>query len=126
IAGITLEIPASANFIKAARVEGSSDQKNWQMLVSGAPIFSMTNGATNLRVQFPEGKWPFLRVIVDDNRATALPWTGARLILARSIAPTEPVSITIKTRDENPGTTRLALDLGAANLQSAAIRLRQY
>src|SRR5207302_5076029 len=35
IAGVVLETPASANFIKAARVEGSNDQKDWRMLTSG-------------------------------------------------------------------------------------------
>ena len=83
----------------------------------------MGNGAARLRVQFPEGKWQFLRVVVDDNRTEPLPWTGARLIIAGSPAPTEPVAVTIKSRDENPGMTRLGLDLGAANLQVASIRI---
>ncbi len=83
----------------------------------------MGNGAARLRVQFPEGKWQFLRVVVDDNRTEPLPWTGARLIIAGSPAPTEPVAVTIKSRDENPGMTRLGLDLGAANLRIASIRI---
>ena len=123
IAGITLETPAGTNFTKSVRVEGSNDQKNWRTLTSGDPVFSMGNGAASLRVQFPEGKWQFLRVVVDDNRTEPLPWTGARLIIAGSPAPTEPVSVTIKSRDENPGMTRLALDLGAANLRIALIRI---
>ena len=52
IAGITLEAPAGASFIKSVRVEGSNDQKNWRMLTSGDPVFSMGNGAAKLRVQF--------------------------------------------------------------------------
>ena len=123
IAGITLETPAGTNFIKSVRVEGSIDQKNWRTLTSGDPVFSMGSGAARLRVQFPEGKWQFLRVVVDDNRTEPLPWTGARLIIAGSPAPTEPVSVTIKSRDENPGMTRLGLDLGAANLRIASIRI---
>ncbi|PYL02114.1 MAG: hypothetical protein DME32_07505, partial [Verrucomicrobia bacterium] len=123
IAGIMLETPASANFIKAARVEGSNDQKDWRTLTSGAPLFRMGNGATNLRVAFPEGRWQFLRVVVDDNRTPPIPWTNARLIVAGSRAPTEPVSVTIKSRDENPGMTRLGIDLGAANLRMASIRI---
>ena len=83
----------------------------------------MGRGAARLRVQFPEGKWQFLRVVVDDNRTPPLPWTGARLIIAGSPAPTEPVAVTIKSRDENPGMTRLGLDLGAANLRIASIRI---
>jgi hypothetical protein len=123
IAGITLETPAGTNFIKSVRIEGSNDQKNWRRLTSGDPVFSMVNGATRLRVQFPEGKWQFLRVIVDDNRTEPRPWTGARLIIAGSTAPTKPVIITIKSRDENPGMTRLGLDLGTANLRIASMRI---
>jgi len=123
IAGITLETPTGTSFIKSVQVEGSNDQKNWRTLTSGDPVFTISNGAARLRVQFPEGKWQFLRVLVDDNRTPPLPWTGARLIIAGSPAPTEPVSIMIKSRDENPGTTRLGLDLGAANLRIASIRI---
>jgi len=123
IAGITLETPTGTSFIKSARVEGSNDQKTWRTLTSGDPVFSMGNGAARLRVQFLEGKWQFLRVVVDDNRTPPLPWSGARLIIAGSPAPTEPVAVTIKSRDENPGTTRLGLDLGAANLRIASIRI---
>jgi hypothetical protein len=123
IAGVMLETPASANFIKAARVEGSNDQKDWRMLTSGAPLFRMGNGAANLRVAFSEGRWQFLRIVVDDNRTPPVPWTSARLIVAGSPAPSEPVSVTIKSRDENPGMTRLGIDLGAANLRIASIRI---
>jgi hypothetical protein len=123
IAGITLETPAGTSFIKSVRVEGSNDQKNWRTLTSGDPVFSMGNGAARLRVQFSEGKWQFLRVVVDDNRTPPLPWTGARLIIAGSPAPMEPVPVTIKSRDENPGMTRIALDLGAANLRIASLRI---
>jgi len=123
IAGITLETAAGANFIKSVRVDGSNDQKNWRTLTAGDPVFSMRNGAGKLRVQFPEGKWQLLRVVVDDSRTPPLPWTGARLIIAGSPAPTEPVSVTIKSRDENPGMTRLGLDLGAANLRIASFRI---
>src|SRR5437870_12734964 len=67
IAGITLETPAGASFIKSVRVEGSSDQKNWRPLTSGEPVFSVSNGAARLRVQFPENKWLFLRVVIVDH-----------------------------------------------------------
>src|SRR5438034_7027606 len=83
----------------------------------------MGNGAAKLRVQFQEGKWQFLRVVVDDGRRPPVPWTGARLIIAGSPAPTEPVSVTVKSRDENPGMTRLGLDPGAVNLRLASIQI---
>ena len=59
IAGVVLDTPASANFIKAVRVEGSNDQKDWRVLTFGAPLFRMSNGAANLRVAFAEGRWQF-------------------------------------------------------------------
>ena len=37
--------------------------------------------------------------------------------------PSAPLPVTITARDENPGVTRLALDLGAANLRLAEIAL---
>jgi Protein of unknown function (DUF3999) len=123
IAGVMLETPASSNFIKSARVEGSNDQKDWRMLTSGAPLFRMGNGAANLRAALPEGRWQFLLIVVDDTRTPPVPWTSARLIVAGSPAPTEPVSATIKSRDENPGMTRLGIDLGAGNLRIASIRI---
>src|SRR5437868_12813755 len=43
-------------------------------------------------------------------------------MIAGAPDPTAPVSISIKSRDENPGMTRLGLDLGAANLRIASIR----
>jgi hypothetical protein len=42
---------------------------------------------------------------------------------ARTTAPAEVVATTIKSRDESPGTTRLALDLGAANLTLGSLRI---
>ena len=42
---------------------------------------------------------------------------------ARTTAPAEPLPITIKSRDESPGATRLALDLGAANLTLGSLRI---
>jgi len=123
MAGVVLDTPASANFIKSARVEGSNDQKDWRVLTSGAALFRMGNGAANLRVAFPESRWKFLRVVVDDNRTPPVPWTSVRLVVAGSSAPTQPVSVTIKSRDENPGTTRLGIDLGDANLRIASIRI---
>src|SRR5205823_8901105 len=123
IAGITLETPAGASFIKSVRVEGSNDQKNWRTLTSGDPVFSMGNGVAKVRVQFPEDKWQLLRVVVDDSRMPPAPWTGGRLIIAGAPAPTESVLVTIKSRDETPGMTRLGIDLGAANLRIASIRV---
>lgn len=120
---IVLETPA-AGFIKAVTAEGSNDQRAWQSLATGQPIFRQPNGANQLRVEFPEGAWAFLRVTVDDRRAEAVPFTGARLhAVTDGAAPSEPLPVTITDRTENGGQTRLTLDLGAAHLTLASLRL---
>jgi hypothetical protein len=122
IIGVSLETPAT-RFMKAADVEGSNDGRNWTKLAGGDSLFQLPNGATKLRVSLPEGEWQFLRVTIDDLGSTPVPFTGARLHKARTTAPAEAVSATIKSRDESPGTTRLALDLGAANLTLGSLRI---
>lgn len=121
--GITLETPAMA-FIKAVRVEGSADGKNWQSLVQGQPIFHQPYGANHLHVAFPAGAWRWLRLTVDDQRSPPIPFTGARVHAAAiEPVPGELIPVAITERDENPGETRLALNLGAANLDVAAIQI---
>ena len=109
--------------MKAVDVEGSNDGRTWTKLAGGDSLFQLPNGATKLRVSFPEGAWQFLRITIDDLGSPPVPFTGAHLHKARTTAPAEAVPITIKTRDESPGTTRLALDLGAANLTLGSLRI---
>ena len=119
--GITLDTPASS-FIKAVTVEGSTDKQNWQTLATGQPIFRQPTGASQLRINFPAGVWPFLRVTVDDRRAEAIPFTGAHLhptLTAPVPSEIVPVKIVEQTDD---GPTRLTLDLGAAHLTPATLR----
>ena len=122
IVGVSLETPAT-RFMKAVDVEGSHDGTTWTKLAGGDSLFQLPNGATKLRVSLPEGAWEFLRVTIDDLGSPLVPFTGAQLHKARTTAPAEAVPITIKTRDESPGTTRLALDLGAANLTLGSLRI---
>jgi len=122
IVGVSLETPAT-RFMKAVDVEGSHDGTTWTKLAGGDSLFQLPNGATKLRVSLPEGPWEFLRVTIDDLGSPPVPFTGAHLHKARTTAPAEAVPITIKTRDESPGTTRLALDLGAANLTLGSLRI---
>ena len=122
IVGVSLETPAT-RFMKAVDVEGSHDGTTWTKLAGGDSLFQLPNGATKLRVSLPEGAWEFLRITVDDLGSPPVPFTGAQLHKARTTAPAEAVPITIKTRDESPGTTRFALDLGAANLTLGSLRI---
>jgi hypothetical protein len=109
--------------MKAVDVEGSNDGTTWTKLAGGDSLFQSPNGAMKLRVSLPEGAWEFLRVTIDDLGSPPVPFTGAQLHKARTTAPAEALPITIKMRDESPGTTRLALDLGAANLTLGSLRI---
>jgi hypothetical protein len=122
IIGLTLETPAT-QFMKAVDVEGSNDGRTWTKLAGGDSLFHLPNGATKPRVSLPEGAWQLLRITFDELGSAPVPFTGAKLHKARTNAPAEPVAITIKSRDEIPGTTRLALDLGAANLTLGSVRI---
>ncbi len=121
--GVTLESPAD-NFIKAVRVDGSEDGKSWQPITQGQPIFRQAYGASQLHISFPAGAWHSLRLTVDDQRSQAVPFTGARLHAAAAVAtPNETQTAVIAERDENPGESRLTLNLGAANLDVAAVKI---
>jgi hypothetical protein len=121
--GVTLESPA-ASFIKSVRIEASADAKNWEVLARGLPIFRQFSGASQLHLAIPAGAWRWLRLSVDDQRSQPIPFTGARVRAAAAEAvPSESLLVTITERHENPGETRLTLNLGAANLNLAAIQI---
>jgi hypothetical protein len=120
---VTLETPAG-DFIKAVRVEGSPDGKSWRTLAQGRPIFRQSYGAANLKIPFPPTAAKWLRLTVDDQRSAPIPFTGARVHAAEGEpAPVETFTATIAERDENPGETRLTLNLGAANLDIAGLQI---
>jgi len=122
LVGVSLETP-SVSFLKPVRVEGSNDGETWRDITAGQPIFRQPGGAENLRVTLDEVVWQFLRITLDDRRSQPVPFTGARLHAPGVPAPSKAVAITIKSHDESPGITRLALDLGAANLPLASLRI---
>src|SRR5882762_765470 len=80
---------------------------------------TIENGATHLILKTGTSA-PIIGVSLG---SPAMPFTGAHLHKARTTAPAEAVAVTIKSRDESPGTTRLALDLGAANLTLGSLRI---
>src|SRR4029077_5648919 len=96
IIGVSLETPAT-RLMKAADVEGSNDERTWTKLAGGDSFFQLPNGATKLRVSFPEGAWQFLRITIDDLGSPPMPFTGAHLHKARTIAPAEAIAVTIKS-----------------------------
>jgi hypothetical protein len=94
------------------------------MVAQGQPLFRQPGGAGRLQIPLPAIAAKWLRLTVDDRRSQAVPFTGARLQAATGEpAPTEWIPARISGRNENPGETRLALDLGAANLDLAAIEI---
>src|SRR6266487_4782356 len=120
INAVTLETP-ERDFIKAVRIEGSQDEQRFTAIADGIPIFRQ-NGASELTVRFPSGIWTRLRLTLDDQRSPPVAVTGARLHAADAVAaPAEPVTVTVKSREELDTDTRLVLELGAANLTLARI-----
>ena len=119
--GVTFETPPGVEFIKGVGVEGSHDGATWLQLATDKPIFRMAGGAANPSVSFSEGVWEFLRLTIDDSRTAAVPFTGVLLQVAETNAPAEAFPLTIKTRDESSGVTRLSVDLGAMNLTVASL-----
>ena len=121
--GVTLETPAGT-FLKGVQIEGSADGRRWQALARGQPIFRQPGGANQLHLAVPAGAWPWLRLTVDDQRSQPIPFTGARVHAAAvDPVPVDIVSVTSAGRYENPGETRLTLNLGAANLDLAAVEI---
>jgi len=119
--GVTFETPPGVEFIKGVGVEGSHDGATWLQLATGKPIFRMAGGAANPSVSFSERVWEFLRLTIDDSRTAAVPFTGVLLQVAETNAPAEVFPLTIKTRDESSGVTRVSVDLGAMNLTVASL-----
>ncbi len=120
IDAVTLETP-EREFIKAVRLEGSRDGQRFTTIADGVPVFRQ-GGASELTVRFSSATWPRLRLTLDDQRSAPVAFTGARLHAADAVeAPAEPVAVSVNSRVELDGDTRLVLDLGAANLTLATI-----
>jgi hypothetical protein len=122
IEGITLET-AARQFIKAVRIEGSTNKQDWQSLAAGQAIFRQPYGASELHLKIPSGVWPFLRLTVDDRRSEPVTFAGAEIQVAAKATPLEPLPVTITERREDDHQTRLILNLGAAHLTPAILRV---
>ena len=121
VVAVLLSSPAK-RFLKAVRIEASSDGASWLPLAQGVPIFREANGAEQLRLPFAPTEAGWLRLTIDDSRSQPVPFSGARLDLASdSPIGTVPALVEIIERVETPGQTRLELDLGGAHLELASI-----
>lgn len=120
---VALDSPA-ASFIKSVRVEASNDSQNWQTVADRQPVFREQWGASQLRIAVPAAAWRWLRLTVDDKRTLPVPFTGAKVFAAAAEpVPSEWQPAPIVERVENPGETRLTLNLGAANLDVASVKI---
>lgn len=124
VSGISLTTPA-ADFIKAASLEASTDGNTWQPLIHDELLCRQT-GIERLSLRFPAGVWTHFRVLLDDGRTGPVAFSSASIHRdpVESAPVTVPQAVTIKSRDERAGETHLMLDLGAANLRLATVRLR--
>lgn len=107
---VELESP-HPHFLKAARVEISSDRANWTVVGTGVPVFRQW-GAEHLRLPLEGRTAAYVRVTLDDFRSPPVPFTGAALHLATDYAPTfTPLAARIARREEFAGETVLMLAL---------------
>ena len=110
-------------FLRAARVEISDDGASWTTLDQGLPIFRQW-GAEKLELPLGNHAAAFVRVIVTDNRATPLPFTGV-LLNAGFIPPPPltPVGTQIVSRDEYAGETVLTVALDGRHQPLEALEI---
>ena len=108
VARIELDL-ASANFVKAARIEESDDGRTWSLVRDDEPLF-VSGGARKTSIDLPPGRRVHLRLTLNDRRSPPVPVTGVRLVAAAPPPPpTEPVEIVVTERREEPGRTRFVL-----------------
>lgn len=123
LSGVTLVTPAR-DFLKPVQIEVSKNQIEWLNAGQGQPIFHQPNGASKLQLRLPSGVWPFVRLILDDRRSPPIPVTGA-VVQTESAgsAAAEPLELKIVQRNEEPGQTRFALQLGGAHFTLARLTI---
>lgn len=122
IEAVTLDSPA-ANFIKAARLEGSNDGVQWHALAKNEVLFRQPNGANRLRIPFASASYSRLRITLNDSRSEPVPFTAARVEFTRQKQAMVSHGVSITQTDEKPRETVLTVNLGAANLHLAHLRL---
>jgi hypothetical protein len=123
VRGVLLHTPAK-EFLKAIRIEGSQDGRDWKTVLQGVPVFRQADGAGQLHMELPPAVWRWLRLTVDDHSTKPIPFTGATLFAAtgdETMPEIHPVQILERT--EEPGATRLLIDLGSSNLRLAALNI---
>lgn len=130
---IELNIPDAKDYMKPARVEVSTDRKNWTTVAGGQPLFRRNQGGRYDAVAqntLPLGgrAAAFVRVTIYDQGNEPIAVAGAKLrvvdeVAARDTVPDEKVAATISNVKQLPDETVLTVDLGAANLRLTSLNL---
>ena len=120
IQAVDLVSPA-LEFLKSVRIEGLGSTRDWQVLVPSAVIFRQLESQSRMRIPLPSGAWERLRFLVDDERSKPIPFTGVRTVTGPEKLAVTELPVTMVSREELPGETRLTLDLGAQNLDLAEV-----
>lgn len=118
--GLELATPIPT-FVKAARLEASSDGEQWELIGDG---LQLARGRQLEQTFLPLNKLraAFVRVTLDDWRTSVVPFTGATLLVAPTAEnPTIAVATELSKREEFAHETVLTIDLQARNLPLAEI-----
>jgi hypothetical protein len=119
---VTLTTPAR-DFIKAARIEISSDGSQWELAGDGFQV-ARQFGIEALTLPLGKVAAAYVRITIDDSRTAIIPFTGAVLHLtAPDTSFTQPVNAEIIKRDEFARETVLTVDLQARNLPLATLEI---
>ena len=119
---IALSTPAR-DFVKAARLEVSSDGRQWELSGEGFPLARQA-GLNALTLPLSNVSAAYLRITIDDSRSATVPFTGAVLHLAAAEALLAlPVPAEISKREEFAGETLLTLQLPGRHLPLASLEL---
>jgi hypothetical protein len=111
------------NFIKAARVEISSDGENWEGIATGLPLFRQS-GSEQLTLSLGGRRAPHVRVTVDDARSDPIPFTRAVARLSRTTGAADlPLEATVVRREEYAGETLFTLALEGRNATLSRLSL---
>lgn len=121
IEAVQLVTPAR-DFIKAVNIDGRASGGEWRKLAENEVIFRQSGDVERLRIPIPAGVWEGFRLTVDDERTQPVPITGVRVVSSAEKPATTELPVALGERKEAGGETRLALDLGAANLHVAELR----
>ncbi|MDD5628175.1 MAG: DUF3999 family protein [Elusimicrobia bacterium] len=121
--GLRVLTPAP-DFLKAAIVEISQDCAAWRIVARGQPLFRMRDGAEKLDIAFPPSRAACVRLTLDDHRSQPVPVQGLSLrAQAAEPAGLDRVAAAVLDESSDASQTRLRLQLPAANLLLASLRL---